>query len=101
MVRRTTASRQNRNRQQSRSSTLYSRAVLCTICHISERELTLWEREELIRPATFVKRGGGEVALYDAAALKRARLISTLAEELEVNLPGISIILNLLEQLPG
>ena len=31
--------------------------------------------------------------------MRRARLIRTLAEELEVNLPGIDIILNLLDQM--
>lgn len=33
-----------------------------------------------------------------ASALRRARLIRTLAEELEVNLPGIEVILRLLDE---
>ena len=37
--------------------------------------------------------------LYDASTLQRARLIRTLAEELEVNLPGIDVILHLLDQM--
>jgi MerR family transcriptional regulator/heat shock protein HspR len=95
------ASRSSRTRRTAALPTLYSRAVVCTMCNITEAELRLWESEELIRPATFVRRGNTEIALYDDAALRRARLITTLTEELEVNLPGISIILNLLEQFPA
>jgi len=43
--------------------------------------------------------GGRREPLYNREALRRIRLIRTLAEELEVNLAGIGIILHLLEQL--
>jgi DNA-binding transcriptional MerR regulator len=47
-----------------------------------------------------VERVRGRVeALYDRDALRRVRVIRTLGEELEVNLPGISVILNLLDQI--
>ncbi len=95
------ASRPNRSRRRTSLPTLYARAAVCVMCNITEAELRLWESEELVRPAAFVRRGGAEVALYDDAALRRARLITTLADELEVNLPGISIILNLLERFPA
>jgi DNA-binding transcriptional MerR regulator len=91
-------------RTQSRSSTrgevvLMSRSVFCTIGGISERELASWEREDLIAPVR-VEHGRGRVeALYDRDALRRARIIRTLGEELEVNLPGIGVILHLLDQL--
>jgi DNA-binding transcriptional MerR regulator len=91
-------------RTQSRSSTrgevvLMSRSVFCTIGGISERELASWEREDLIAPVR-VEHGRGRVeALYDRDALRRARVIRTLGEELEVNLPGIGVILHLLDQL--
>ena len=91
-------------RTQSRSSTrgevvLMSRSVFCTIGGISERELASWEREDLIAPVR-VEHGRGRVeALYDRDALRRARVIRTLGEELEVKLPGIGVILHLLDQL--
>jgi DNA-binding transcriptional MerR regulator len=76
-----------------------SRSVFCTIGGISERELASWEREDLIAPVR-VEHGRGRVeALYDRDALRRARVIRTLGEELEVNLPGIGVILHLLDQL--
>ena len=37
--------------------------------------------------------------LYDRGALRRVRVIRTLAEELDVNLPGIDVILHLLDQM--
>jgi len=91
-------------RTHSKSSTrgevvLMSRSVFCTIGGISERELASWEREDLIAPVR-VEHGRGHVeALYDRDALRRARVIRTLGEELEVNLPGIGVILHLLDQM--
>jgi len=82
----------------SRRVTLVSRNVLCMLTGISERQLTLWEREELIAPARVDELEGRRDPLYDAASLRRARLIRTLAEELDVNLPGIDVILRLLDQ---
>jgi chaperone modulatory protein CbpM len=78
---------------------LISRSVLCTISGISERELAVWEREDLIAPARIERAGEQIEALYDREALRRVRVIRTLAEELEVNLPGIGVILNLLDQM--
>lgn len=94
-----------RRRSSSRTSSargemvLISRSVLCTMSGISERELLLWEHEELIAPAQVQRVGGQIEALYDRQALQRVRKIRTLAEELEVNLPGIGVILNLLDQM--
>jgi DNA-binding transcriptional MerR regulator len=82
----------------SRRVTLLSRTVLCTLTGVSERELALWEREELIAPARFDELAGHRDPLYDAASLRRVRLIRTLAEDLDVNLPGIDVILRLLDQ---
>jgi DNA-binding transcriptional MerR regulator len=77
----------------------YSRSVACSLCGVSERELAQWEAEDLVAPARLLERGEHFEPLYDEAALRRIRLIRTLADELEVNLPGISVILRLLEQL--
>ena len=95
MARRTTRTRTSRS---SRRVTLVSRRALCFLSGISERQLEIWEREELIRPA--IVGDNDAEPLYDREALRRARVIRTLQEELEVNLPGIDVILNLLEQFP-
>ncbi|HKD68082.1 MAG TPA: MerR family transcriptional regulator [Candidatus Binataceae bacterium] len=77
----------------------YSRSVVCGLCGVTESELSLWESEELVTPARLMERGRRFEPLYDEAALRRIRLIRTLADELEVNLAGIGVILHLLEQL--
>lgn len=64
---------------------------------ISDAELALWEREEFIVPVDQADRD--DERLYDSSALRRARLIRTLTEELDVNLAGIEVILHLLDQM--
>jgi DNA-binding transcriptional MerR regulator len=93
-----------RRRTQSRSSNrgevvLMSRSVFCSISGVSERELASWEHEDLIAPVRVERVRGQLEALYDREALNRARVIRTLAEELEVNIPGIGVILHLLDQM--
>jgi DNA-binding transcriptional MerR regulator len=78
---------------------LMSRSVFCSIGGISERELASWEREDLIAPVRVERAHGRLEALYDREALRRVRVIRTLAEELEVNIPGIEVILHLLDQM--
>jgi DNA-binding transcriptional MerR regulator len=87
-----------RRRHNGSGATLLSREALCVITGISDTQLTLWEHEELIVPATPEFAAGPE-PLYDESTLQRVRLIRTLAEELEVNLPGIDVILHLLDQI--
>jgi DNA-binding transcriptional MerR regulator len=101
MARRSTPRRSSRNRTARNGGqvTFVSRTALCSLSGISERELILWEREELIAPVTMTRLAGRTEPLYDASTLQRARLIRTLAEELEVNLPGIDVILHLLDQM--
>ena len=77
---------------------LVSRSVFCAMSGISERQLALWEQEDLLAPVRIDQTGSAE-PLYDRSALRRARVIRTLDEELEVNLPGIGVILNLLDRL--
>lgn len=91
-------------RTQSRSSTrgevvLMSRSVFRSISGISERELASWEREDLIAPVRVERVRGRIEALYDQDALRRVKVIRTLGEELEVNIPGIGVILHLLDQM--
>ncbi|MGH7988095.1 MAG: chaperone modulator CbpM [Candidatus Binataceae bacterium] len=80
------------------SATLVSRSAFCVLLGVNEYQLSLWEHEELIGPVTVSEIDGRPDPLYDRAALKRARLIRTL-EDLDVNLPGIDVILHLLEQM--
>lgn len=84
-----------------RSTTLFGRSALRLMSGVSERQLLLWEHERLIEPVPMSYDAGPDEPLYDAAALRRVRLIRTLAEELEVNLAGIDVILHLLDQLEG
>ena len=100
MVARKKLTRKTSSRQRS-GAVLYSRSVVCGLCGVTEHELALWESEDLIAPTRLLERDHQFEALYDAAALRRIRLIRTLADELEVNLPGIGIILHLLEQMEG
>jgi len=80
-----------------RQTTFITRTVLCSLAGVTERELHVWEREELIVPARTARTASRTEPLYGPQALRRAQLIRTL-EELEVNLPGITVILNLLDQ---
>ena len=49
---------------------------------------------EFITPVTVGDSEGNAEPLYDREALRRARVIRTLEEELDVNLPGIGVILD-------
>ena len=80
-------------------ATLVTRKVLCEMTGITVQQLAVWEYEELIAPRRVGEIEGRAEPLYDRAALRRARVIRSLLEELGVNLPGIGIILNLLDRL--
>jgi DNA-binding transcriptional MerR regulator len=86
-----------RSERRSSRTTLVSRTAFRVLAGITDAELTLWEREEFIVPVPREDTVGEP--LYDSSALRRARLIRTLAEDLEVNLPGIEVILHLLDQM--
>ena len=86
-------------RRGSAAPALVSRSAFCVLSGVSERELAMWEHEALLAPARTVVLDGRREPLYASETLRRARLIRTLADDLEVNLPGIDIILNLLDQM--
>lgn len=96
---RATARVGNRSNSARRQPTYISRSVLCRVGGISDRQLAVWEHEELIVPVRVIELGGQRQPLYDPRAVERVRLIRTLAEDLDVNLPGIDVILNLLDRL--
>ena len=81
------------------SGALLSRSAFCALSGVSEHELALWENEALLAPAEVATLSDRPEPLYAPEALERAKLIRTLAEEFEVNLPGIDIILHLLDQM--
>jgi DNA-binding transcriptional MerR regulator len=99
MARRTRTGHREIGRSSDEGAALVSREAFCVLSGVSLRELATWEHEDLIVPARIVEQDGRREPLYDRAALRRARLIRTLADELEVNLSGIEIILNLLDQM--
>jgi DNA-binding transcriptional MerR regulator len=90
--------RSTKRSERKRSRTvLVSRTAFQVLAGVTDAELAIWEREKFIVPVDPADRVGER--LYDSSALKRARLIRTLAEELDVNLPGIEVILHLLDQM--
>lgn len=92
------AGRSSKHLQRKPSRTiLMSRTAFRVLAGITDAELALWEHEEFIVPVDQADRV--DEPLYDRSALRRARLIRTLAEELDVNLPGIEVILHLLDQM--
>jgi len=86
-----------RSERKPSSRVLMSRNAFRMIAGISDAELAVWEREQFILPIDRSDSLGEP--LYDRSALRRVRLIRTLADELEVNLPGIEVILHLLDQI--
>jgi DNA-binding transcriptional MerR regulator len=86
-----------RPERKSSRTVLVSRTAFRVLAGISDAELALWEREEFIVPVDQADRD--DERLYDSSALRRARLIRTLTEELDVNLAGIEVILHLLDQM--
>src|SRR5260370_21525263 len=99
MARRSTPRRPSRAARNGGQVTFVSRTALCSLSGISEGELILWEREELIAPVTMTRLAGRTEPLYYASTLHRARLIRTLADELALNLPGIDDTLHILDQI--
>lgn len=93
------SSRKRQRAPRTRGSAYLSRSVLCTLTGISEHQLSLWEFEDFIAPAAVLEIEGEPQRVYDDAALSRIRTIRSLAEDLEVNLQGIGVILHLLDRL--
>ncbi|MGH9486105.1 MAG: chaperone modulator CbpM [Terriglobales bacterium] len=99
MAPRPASTRSHRRRSAGGETVLMTRTVLCTMAGISETQLAVWEREDLLAPDRLKALGGRAESLYSREAIRRVRLIRTLAEELEVNLPGIGVILHLLDRM--
>jgi DNA-binding transcriptional MerR regulator len=76
-----------------------SRDALRALGGITDDQLRLWEFEELVTHSTVLEIEGHRVPLYNQATLRRIRTIRALGEDLGINLPGIGVILHLLDQL--
>lgn len=69
---------------------------LCRACHAGEALIRVWVVEGVLEPSS------GDVPhewRFEGSALRRARLASTFARELEVNPPGIALALDLLDEI--
>ena len=84
--------------RRSRETSYLSREALRTLGGISDDQLRLWEFEELITHSTMLEVEGHRVPVYTKATLRRIRTIRSLGEDLGINLPGIGVILHLLDQ---
>jgi DNA-binding transcriptional MerR regulator len=88
------------SRTKSRGQAPYlSRDALRTLGGITEDQLAVWEFEELITHSAVIEIDGQREAVYSHATLRRIKTIRSLAEDLGVNLPGIGVILHLLERM--
>ncbi len=84
--------------RRTRETSYLSREALRALGGISDDQLRLWEFEELITHSTMLEVEGRRVPVYTEATLRRIRTIRSLGEDLGINLPGIGVILHLLDQ---
>ncbi len=76
-----------------------SREALLTLGGISESQLRLWEFEDIVSHTAIIEVEGRQVSVYSQTTLRRIKTIRALGEDLGINLPGIGVILHLLDQL--
>jgi DNA-binding transcriptional MerR regulator len=82
-----------------RQSPYLSREALRALGGITDEQLRVWEFEELITHTTVIEVEGRREPVYTQATLRRIRTIRSLGEDLGINLPGIGVILHLLDQM--
>jgi DNA-binding transcriptional MerR regulator len=75
-----------------------TRDALRTLGGITDDQLRVWEFEEFITHTTVLEVEGHREPVYTQSTLRRIRTIRSLGEDLGVNLPGIGVILHLLDQ---
>ena len=73
----------------------YTRRQLLELLEIEDTFLVALEREEIVTDDT----GSGSSEGYSERMLERARVAHNLVQELDVNLPGVSIILRMREEI--
>ena len=68
---------------------------LCRAVHAPQEQVRVWVVEGVLTP-----RGGApEEWRFAGTALRRARLARTLAQELEINAPGVALALDLMDEI--
>jgi chaperone modulatory protein CbpM len=72
-----------------------SLAELCRACLASEEQIRVWVVEGVLEP---VGRAPQDWR-FEGSSLRRARLALRLAQELEINPPGVALALDLLEEI--
>jgi DNA-binding transcriptional MerR regulator len=93
------ASRSRISKRRSARPAYLTREALRALAGITDDQLRVWEFEELITHSTILELEGHRQPVYAQSTLRRIRTIRSLAEDLGVNLPGIGVILHLLDQL--
>jgi chaperone modulatory protein CbpM len=68
---------------------------LCRVSGASQDEVTLWVAEGAFEP----QGGRPEEWRFSGAALRRVRTAHRLAHDLEINAPGIALVLDLLDEI--
>ena len=75
--------------------TSYTRRQLLELLEIEDTFLIALEHEEIVMDDA----GSGRDPVYSERMLERARVAHNLVQELDVNLPGVSIILRMREEM--
>lgn len=78
-----------------REEPVYMISVAARLCELHPQTLRMYERMGLIRP----RRVSGKNRMYSEADIERLRQIQRLRQDMGVNLPGIEVILDLLEKM--
>lgn len=83
------------HREKDKNEPVYMIGVAAKLCEMHPQTLRLYERIGLVKP----DRLGKKNRLYSDADIDRLRQIQRLTHDLGVNLAGVEVILNLLEQM--
>jgi hypothetical protein len=75
-----------------------TRDALRALAGVTDDQLRVWEFEELITYSTVLEIEGHPERVYTQSTLRRIKTIRSLGEDLGINLPGIGVILHLLDR---
>jgi DNA-binding transcriptional MerR regulator len=78
-----------------------TRDALRALGGVTDDQLRLWEFEELITHSAVLEIKGRSEVVYSESTLRRIKTIRALGEDLGINLPGIGVILHLLDRNPS
>ena len=95
---RTLKGRSNSRTPRANRAAYLTRDALRSLAGVTDDQLRVWEFEELISH-TMLEIEGNREPVYTQSTLRRIRTIRSLNEDLGVNLPGIGVILHLLDQI--